>query len=305
MKHLLVTGASGFIGCHVVRQALKAGHEVAVLAMPEDSLNRLQDVVQDIRVIRGNLIAPETYRVELAKWAPEACIHLAWYTEPGKFFESSENLVCLNAGLGLVQELIRAGCSHVVMAGTCAEYAVSDTVLTEDSPVSPATLYGACKLALMHVTACLAAQAGMSFAWGRIFYLYGPYEDPRRLIPSLIKILADMKSFQASSGEQVRDYLHVEDVAQAFLSLATAKNSGIYNICSNQPVTIRELIEMIGDLLGAKDLIAFGARKTVGWDPPFICGNNSRLRKIGWHPCYTLRSGLEHTVAWWKNTVYV
>ena len=171
---IFVTGASGFIGRHVVRQALIAGHEIAALAMPEDPLGRLRDVTRDIRVVRGNLINPESYRVELEKWAPEVFIHLAWYTEPGKYLESQENIVCLNTGLALIQNLIRVGCPRVVMAGTCAEYALNDAVLTEDSPAGPASLYGACKLALMQVGTRLAAQAGMSLAWGRVFYLYGP-----------------------------------------------------------------------------------------------------------------------------------
>lgn len=293
---MFVTGASGFIGCHVVRQALIAGHEIAALAMPEDPLSHLRDVTRDIHVVRGNLIDPESYRVELEKWVPDVFIHLAWYTEPGKYLESPENIVCLNAGLHLIQKLIRVGCPRVVMAGTCAEYAVSNAALTEDSPVGPATLYGACKLALMHVGTRLAAQAGMSFAWGRVFYLYGPYEDPRRLIPSLVGILVDRKPFQASSGEQVRDYLHVEDVARAFLSLAATEIGGIYNICSGWPVSMRGLMEMIGDMLEARELIAFGARKMAAWDPPFICGDNSRLKRLGWIPKYSLHDGLSTVV---------
>jgi nucleoside-diphosphate-sugar epimerase len=295
---VFVTGASGFIGCHVVRQALKAGQEVSILAMPEDPLARLQDFERDIRVVRGNLVDPGTYRMELEKWTPDVCIHLAWYTEPGNYLESQENIVCLDTSLRLIQELIRVGCSRAVMAGTCAEYAASDGILTEDSPAGPATLYGASKLALMYVGARLAAQAGMPFAWGRVFYLYGPYEDPRRLIPSLVRSLAGRNLFQASSGEQARDYLHVEDVARAFLSLAADENDGIYNICSGLPVTMRELMERIGDLLEAKGLIAFGARMKTDWDPPSIYGDNRKMRDLGWTPKIDLESGLRATISY-------
>jgi nucleoside-diphosphate-sugar epimerase len=295
---VFVTGASGFIGCHVVRQALKAGEEVSILALPEDPLTRLQNIEGYIRVVRGNLANPGTYRMELENWTPDVCIHLAWYTEPGKYLESQENIVCLNTSLCLVQELIRVGCSHVVMAGTCAEYAASDGILTEDSTTGQATLYAASKLALMHVGARLAAQAGMLFAWGRVFYLYGPYEGPSRLIPSLVGSLADGKLFQASSGDQVRDYLHVEDVAQAFLSLAVEENGGIYNICSGYPVTMRELMEKIGDLLEARELIAFGEKEITGWDPHFICGDNRKMRELGWVPKIDLESGLRATVSY-------
>lgn len=301
MKKLFITGASGFIGSHVVRHALASRCQVAALVMPGDPLQRLRDLTGQITLIPGNLDHPETYRSALHAWQPETCIHLAWYAEPGKYLHATENLACLTDSFTLLQELIRINCRHIVMAGTCAEYALQNQPVKEDSPANPTTLYAACKLSLHLIGRQLAAQAGVRFAWGRVFYLYGPHEDPRRVVPALINSLSEGKLFAATSGEQIRDYLHVEDVASAFFHLADHGSDGIFNICSGEPISMRQLMATVGEIMGHAELIRFGEAPARLWDPPFICGNNSRLCKTGWQPHYTLRSGLEHTITWREN----
>ena len=302
MNKLFVTGASGFIGSHVVRLALASHCQVAILVMPEDPLWRLRDLSGHVTLVHGDLTRPETYRPALSAWKPEACIHLAWYAEPGKYLHAAENLTYLMSSLTLFQELVQVGCRQIVMAGTCAEYDQHHECINENGPIGPATLYAACKLSLNLIGRRLAAQAGVKFAWGRIFYLYGPYEDPRRVVPALIRSLAEGRPFAVTSGEQIRDYLHVEDVASAFYRLAEQEADGIYNICSGEPIGMRQLIEIVGDIMGRGDLIRFGEAPARSWDPPFICGNNDRLRAIGWKPQYRIREGLEQTVRWWRKS---
>jgi len=298
MKKLFITGASGFIGSHVVRHALASNCQVAVLVMPEDPLRRLQDLTGRITLIPGDLDHPETYRPVLSAWKPEACIHLAWYAEPGKYLHAMENLACLTGSLALFQELIRIDCRHIVMAGTCAEYALQNEILREDSPTDPKTIYAACKLSLNLIGRQLAVRTGIKFAWGRIFYLYGPDEDSRRVVPALIRSLAAARPFQASSGEQIRDYMHVADVASAFYRLAEYGAEGVFNICSGEPISMRRLMEIIGEIMGHGELIRFGEAPARSWDPPFICGDNRKLRELGWTPKNDLEFGLRTTISW-------
>jgi nucleoside-diphosphate-sugar epimerase len=117
----------------------------------------------------------------------------------------------------------------------------------------------------------------------------------------LIRSLAEERPFAVTLGEQIRDYLHVEDVASAFYRLAEQEADGIFNICSGEPIAMRRLMEIVGDIMGRGDLIRFGEAPARLWDPPFICGNNGRLRTIGWAPRYHIREGLEQTVRWWRN----
>jgi UDP-glucuronate decarboxylase len=300
---IFVTGASGFIGSHLLRALLAAGHDVLAMVTPHDNGQRIRDILQQISIVRGTLQEIRTIQKQLCLWQPEACVHLAWNTEPGKYLNSKENLVSLEGSVDLLNVLADCGCARFVGAGTCAEYEMKTEMLLETDRTKPETLYAATKLSFQMIGEQIAAQAGMRFAWGRIFHLYGPQEDSRRLIPSTILSLRRDQNFSASLGEQFRDYLHVKDVAGAFAVIVEQQATGIYNICSSEPVTIRSILETIGQLMRRQNLITHGALPYREWEPMYICGNNDRLKRLGWSPQVELHSGLEATIGWWEQTL--
>jgi UDP-glucuronate decarboxylase len=298
---VLVTGASGFVGSCVVRRLLERGHSIMILAVPADPLWRLQEVRNRFSVADAHMGQVEVLRRRFREFRPEACIHLAWYAEPGQYLHATENVVCLAETVALLGELIDSGCRRIVMAGTCAEYDTDYGYLREDTPTKPTTLYAAAKTSCYLVSRQIAARAQVDLAWGRIFSPYGPREDTRRIVPAAICSLLQGRPFPATDGGQIRDYVHVEDVATAFCLLAETTAEGAFNIASGEPVTIRHLLETIGILTGRGDLLQFGRVPHRDWDPPFICGDSRRLRQIGWRPRYTLHAGLAHTVDWWQS----
>lgn len=298
---VFVTGASGFIGSHTVTALLDSGHEVMALATPGNNLWRLANVSSRIKIVRGTLDDAASYQKSLHEWQPEACIHLAWYAEPGKYLDSEENIRSLNGGLSLLRALSECNCKQIICAGTCFEYEVKSDFLSENDRTRPETLYATSKASFQMVGEQLAAKLGIRFVWGRIFYLYGTHEDTRRIIPAAILKLREGAEFPASPGEQVRDYLYVMDVANAFLTLMNSDAKGIYNICSREPVTIRHILETIGSLTGRPELILYGVLPYRNWEPIFICGNNARLKSLGWSPKYDLQSGLKQTISWWDQ----
>jgi nucleoside-diphosphate-sugar epimerase len=301
VRKAFVTGASGFVGARVIRRLLADGCDVAVLATPNDPMRRFDDLVGDIRVWRGDLASPASYRPPLVAWKPDVCIHCAWYAEPGKYLADEKNLACLVQSWDLLREVAAAGCKTAVFVGSCAEYDLSHGFLRVDSPTRPDTIYGASKLSLALIGAELAKQLDMQFIWARLFYLYGPGEDERRMVPAVIRALSAEKTFAATSGEQVRDYLHVDDVAAALSALAHSGAPGTYNVCSGLPITVRCLMETIGGLLSRTQLIEFGKIPYRGWEPPFICGDPQRLQALGWRPQIPLRYGLRQTISWWTE----
>ena len=226
----------------------------------------------------------------------------AWYAEPGQYLRARENLDCLTGSLTFTRILHDIGCSRLVIAGTSLEYATSTSVVTETSPVCPTTLYAAAKHSLFLTASNIEVNDEWSVASARIFCVYGPWEDPRRLVPFVIsKLLAD-EMCELSPGQQIRDYSHVEDVAGAVWAAANSSVVGPINIGSSQPVTVTSIAEQLGELLGRPELLDFGARPSPPGDPPFLVANTDRLRhEVGWRPRYDLRSGLANTVTWWLS----
>ena len=298
---VFVTGASGFIGSSVTRDLLDAGHSVLALALPADDLWRLRDIERDVPVVRGALADPAILRNAIGGWAPEVCIHLAWYAEPGKYLDSPANVEALSSSLALLRVLSEIGCRRMVAAGTCAEYDTDRGYLREDDPARPLTLYAAAKLSCGLLGSLMAQACGMRFAWARIFYPYGPYEDQRRVIPGIIRSLLSGQPFPATAGDQVRDYVHVADVASAFRLLAEKEASGVFNIASGVPVTMKQVLGTVGNLLGCPELVGFGALPYRDWEPMFVCGDSQRLRALGWLPRYGLDEGLSRTIDWWRS----
>ena len=299
---ILITGADGFVGAPLTRALLALGMDVGAVALPGEPLRRLSKAdTSRLHLLHGSLTEMDGLRPALTDFRPDACIHLAWYAEPGKYLHSPNNLPMLHGSLALMQTLLDVGCKQMIGAGTCAEYDTEQGWLKEDGRTNPESIYAATKLSLCLCGEQLARMGGMAFAWGRIFYPYGPQEDPRRMVPALIRALLAEQTFPATQGEQVRDYIHVADIAQAFITLLTAQATGIYNIGSGAPVPVRRVMETIEDVVGRRGLIQYGATPYRDWEPRFICADTGKLRGLGWMPAYSLRQGLEATAQWWRE----
>lgn len=296
-----VTGGCGFVGSRAVSQLVEQGWRVAVLAMPNEAKHRIQSVSGGIDLVEAELSDSAQISRFLQAWRPDACLHCAWYTEPSRYLDSPKNLDCLRDSLALLEALIQADCRRIVMVGTCAEYETDIGYLKESSPVSPSTLYAAAKLAACLVATQRAAQENVKFSWARMFYLFGPGEDERRMAPALIRSLLSGREFHATAGNQIRDYLYVDDAAAGLVHLLKAGESGVFNVSSGEPISVRRLMQMIGDEAGAPELIRFGAAPQRNWEPPFICGDSSKLRGLGWSPQYELRDAIRATIDYWRT----
>lgn len=303
---VLLTGASGFVGAALARLLVEEGYQVHSLVRPESDLWRIQDLGDSIHLQHGDLLSPEQVAVVVQKVQPELCFHLAWYAEPGVYLSSPLNIRYVSASLNLASHLAEAGCRRLVVAGTVAEYNADFGYLSESTPTAPVTLYAASKVALFTLLNQLAKQIELSLAWARIFYIYGPYENERRFIPDIIQSLLRNEPTRTTLGEQVRDYSHVADVAHALLAVGRSDLSGPVNIGSGLPVTNRDIVLKIGSLLDRPHLVKFGDLPYRPGDPMFVCADNRRLvESTDWQPRYDIESGLENTIAWWREQLDV
>ncbi|MEJ7893314.1 MAG: NAD(P)-dependent oxidoreductase [Solirubrobacteraceae bacterium] len=292
---VLVTGATGFVGRGALAPLLAAGHEVhAVSSSPPPAWSP-----SAVTWHRADLLASAAVVQEVA---PTQLLHFAWDAEPGRFWTSEANLRWLEASLRLLRAFAAAGGERAVLAGTCAEYAWSDaTHCVEDAtPLAPATLYGAAKHALHVVAAAHARQHGYALAWGRIFFVFGPREDERRLGGSVAAALAAGRAAETSPGEQVRDFLYAPELAEAFVALLGSGVVGAVNVASGRPVALRELICALGEAAGRPELVGLGARPAKASEPASLTADVSRLRdEVGWTPTRSLSEAARETMRWW------
>ncbi len=299
MKKVLLTGASGFIGRHCIPALAARGYEVHALS----SLSKPNE--PDAIWHKADLLDVSSIGPLVEKLHPSHLLHLAWYAEPGKYWTSPENLRWVAASMELFRQFAACDGQRLVAAGTCAEYQWLDALYSEDStPTIPATLYGSCKHATQIALSSYAKQSAFSVAWGRIFSLYGPHEHPARLAASVIRSLLQSEFASCSEGRQVRDYLYVTDVAEAFVAILESPLSGPVNIGSGAGIAVRDLVKNIGDLTGKQELIQLGPHPGNTTEPAEIVADIRKLLSTGWRPATKLDSGLTQTIAWWQHQLH-
>jgi nucleoside-diphosphate-sugar epimerase len=297
MKRVLVTGASGFIGRHSLRFLVEQGYEVhAVARGAVPAIAGVETHACDLLDDRAAAALVRTVR-------PSHLLHFAWYAVPGKFWTAPENLDWAAASQRLLRVFAETGGRRAVLAGSCAEYDWSQAVLSEaNTPLAPRTLYGSSKNEMRRFLEQATPELGVSWAWGRIFWLYGPHEAPGRLVSDAIAGLLAGRRIAVSEGTQQRDFLHVDDVARAFAALVDNDFTGALNVASGVPVAVRDLLQRLGKLLDREALIDFGARATPPDDPPSLAADVARLtHQVGFKPRYDLDQGLAQTVDWWRR----
>jgi nucleoside-diphosphate-sugar epimerase len=207
-------------------------------------------------------------------------IHLAWYVEPGQYLESPLNDQCRDDSLKMVKSM---SCRRWVVAGSCFEE-------------MPNTRYARSKRELYLALDRLSIE----LAWVRLFHLYGPREHPQRFVPVVINALLDGRPAPLTDGNEVRDFLHVEDVAEAIVTVAMSQLTGIVNIGSGVPVTIREVATQIAGIVDRPDLLQFGAYRPPVKELPVLVADTTRLNSI-WRPRVDLPTGLRETIEWWRQ----
>ena len=293
-KRVLVTGATGFIGRHSLSRLRQLGYDVHAVSGRRSPHEHGKGVTWHC----ANLLESDEVSSLVEKVRPTHLLHFAWYAVPGKYWTAPENLAWVKATAGLMQAFSDRGGQRAVMAGSCAEYDWKFDYCSEEfTPCRPATLYGACKHGTQLLLDAWSRQTGLSSAWGRIFFLYGPGEYPSRLIPSVINSLLHGEPARCTHGNQVRDFLHVEDAAAAFAALLDSDVKGAVNIASGIPVPLKDVIHAVADYLNQRSLVQLDAIPAPSGEPDALIADIGRLRdEVGFRPRYSLKQGIAGTV---------
>lgn len=290
---VLVTGASGFVGRWAVCSLVEHGAQVYATSRTE--ANWPDNVV----FYPGDLLNSNFLRQLLEDTRPEIILHLAWIVTHGTFWDSLDNFNWISATLHLARAASDMGVRRFVGVGTCYEYDWPEVSNCRENitPLLPRTLYAVSKDATRRV---LEEANLFSFAWARLFHLYGPFEHEQRLVASLACALARNQPALLSQGLSIRDYLAAQEAGAALAALALSNLNGPINIASGNGLRICEIAERLGQISGKPQLVRVGALPDRPNDRPRIVADVRRLRnELGFNPACTLEQRLTETYLWW------
>ena len=238
-KKVIVSGATGFIGQHLIPILLKDGYEVLAISRNQKRAEFLP-WFKDVKFISYDFHSDQQItKVEGFR----GLIHLAWQDLPN--YDSSihvkKNLPC---SYRFIDSLIDKGVNQVLIAGTCFEYGLKSGAISSSSTTEPTTQYAIAKDTLRKKLTLLSFKKDFNLQWARIFYMFGKGQNSNSIISQLdFAIKNNQKVFLMSGGEQLRDYLPVEKASEKLSNLYKSGNKGIFNICSGKPISIRNLVE--------------------------------------------------------------
>ena len=307
MKRAVVTGATGFVGANLARRLLAEGHEVHLLARPGHAPWRIEAIKADVRLHVLNLGEAGALARVVADIRPEWVFHLAahgaysWQTDLARMIQT--NVI---ETVNLVEACLRAGFEAFVNTGSSSEYGYKDHAPPETEWLEPNSHYAVSKASATLFCRYTAQSARAHIPTLRLYSVYGPYEDPNRLIPTIIARGLKGELPPLASPDVARDYVYVEDVCDAYLLAAAAPDQepgAVYNVGTGVQTTIRRVVEVARRAMRIEAEPQWGTMPNRQWDTNVWLADNRKIRAaLGWSPKFDFERGFEKTVEWFRQS---
>lgn len=278
---ILVTGATGFIGNHLINELLKNKKFKIVATSRNMEKAQTLDWFSKVVFIPYDLKNRSELNLFKLFGKPKKVIHLSWEgLSDYNNFDHLEKIVFDN--FYFIKNLIQNGLNDISITGTCFEYGMKNGILSEDIPPEPITQYGIAKDVLRKLLISLKPKYNFDYKWIRLFYMYGEGQRSNSLISLLGSAIRDgEKEFKMSGGKQIRDYLPVEQVVKYIIKISEQNNiKGIINCCSGKPTSIKELVESHLKINNYKIKLKFGHYPYTVYEPMAFWGDTTKLKKI-------------------------
>lgn len=301
---VLITGATGFVGACLARRFLKLGHEVHVFVRPESSMWRIADVAEELILHHIDLRDAQLVNRAVIAIKPEYIFHLATYG--GFSFQQNIDSIYASNLLGtinLVHACEKAGFDLFVNTGSSSEYGLKLPPMKECDILEPVGDYAVSKAAATLFCRSEASQKELPIITLRVFSPYGPWDDPKRLIPYVISSLLNKKGPALSNPASVRDYIFIDDVIEAYFAVMVAPviPGAIYNVGSGRQTSIGDVVTKITIAIGNGIAPVWGVRENQRPEPAsWLADINALKFHCNWQPATSLDDGLQNTIDWMK-----
>jgi dolichol-phosphate mannosyltransferase len=303
MKRVLLTGATGFIGANLARRLLRDGHEVYLTLRPGRVSWRIEEIRDDVRLVEVDLRDAEGLKAKLPTIRPDWIFHLAAY---GAYsYQTDVQRIAQTNYLGLVNLLaagLIAGFEAFINTGTSSEYGFKDHAPAENEWLEPNSYYAVSKAAATMHCRYVSITRGLPIRTLRLYSAFGPYEEPTRLIPTLIVKGLDGELPPLVNPAVARDFVYTEDINDAYLAAATVKDQepgAVYNVGTGIQTTIGEAVEIARRLMNIPSRPAWGSMPERHWDTATWVADNARIKQaLHWSLQYGFEDGLKHMIDW-------
>lgn len=298
---IMLTGANGFLGSHLVKHFVNTGDEVYAVSL---NAYRLIDVMDKIQFSACPINVITSLEKRIHEFNPDIILHLAWtggnnYASINNNFQFKKNL----PGLADLMEIMeRHNLHRFICVGSAAEYGDHKGIIKENNKENPTSLYGTCKLMAKQYSEQFCKSRGIDWTWLRPFYTFGPEDVPTRLVPSVITKCLKKEEIQLNDCEMWVDYLYISDFVDAVDSLIDKRKTGVYNVCSGKANMVKNLIDDIATKTNNESNIKMGVIPNRPDMPDSILGTHTKLStSTGWYPKIGLNEGLTKTIEYYKN----
>ena len=302
---VLVTGASGFVGNCVVRRLLSEGPSVHVLLRPSAKMWRLKDVRDRLNIHWIDVLEAEAVRAAVMEVKPAAILHLAAF---GAYESQSAARQILQTNIlgsyNLLEAAIEAGTGVFISTGSSSEYGYSSEPMRETARVEPNSTYAVAKAAQTHLCSLIGRTSETRVVTFRLFSVYGPWEEPTRLVPNVIRRARAGLPLQMVSPATARDFVYVDEVVDALLNFAALDGTRgeVFNLGTGVQSTLVDFVAAVQEVVGDQSEVRWGGMEARKWDTSSWVADPSKTDKmLGWKARVSLREGVRRMAAWMQE----